>query len=51
MCLFATIIPSFSSIVPLGPITVIGAESFKSPDSLIGAGVPNFTVSHCITST
>jgi hypothetical protein len=51
MCLFATIIPSFNSSVPFGQITVIGADSFKSQDSLIGAGVHSFTVSQAITST
>jgi hypothetical protein len=47
----ATIIHSLSSIVHLGQITVIGADHFKSQDSLIGAGVHNLTVSQAITST
>jgi hypothetical protein len=51
ICLLATIIPSFNSIVPFGQITVIGADPFKSHDSLIGAGVHSLTVSHFITST
>jgi hypothetical protein len=51
ICLFATIIPSFNSNVQFGQITVIGADPFKSQDSLIGAGVHSFTVSQAITST